>query len=114
MCGDQEQEACLRIVESCDKLDFPLFSTREKKLQILDQERARVDGLFDKILPKESAASPQWLQKRQDFWTQAVDKARKEFCNLDEKHLLNGFYLQEILHRYAELQMESILSKGRE
>ena len=44
-----------------------------------------------------------------DYWEQADTAARKQFGDLSERQMLNGFYLQEVMHRYAELITSAIL-----
>ena len=44
-----------------------------------------------------------------DYWEQADTAARKQFGDLSERQMLNGFYLQEVMHRYAELITNAIL-----
>lgn len=102
-------DACQDIIHRCDTLDFPIFCSKDKKQAILQRERQEVDRAFDALQKQIGRDQLIPEQQRQDLWEQACVQARKEFSNLDEKHLLNGFYLQEVTHRYAELQANVLL-----
>lgn len=102
-------DACQDIIHRCDTLDFPVFCSKEKKQAILQMERQKIDQSFDALNERIGRDKLMPEQQRQDLWEQACVQARKEFRNLDEKHLLNGFYLQEVTHRYAELQADVLL-----
>lgn len=102
------KSACQSIIHRCDTLDFPLFSSKEKKLMILQRERESIDKAFDILLEQNGLQHFLSAQQRHQLWMQASEDARREFSNLDNKHLLNGFYLQEVTHRYAELQAAAL------
>lgn len=106
MDEDALKEACQDIIHRCDTLDFPIFCSKDKKMAILQMERQKIDRAFDTLTEQIGRDRLMQEQQRQDLWEQACVQARKEFRNLDEKHLLNGFYLQEVTHRYAELQAD--------
>ncbi len=38
----------------------------------------------------------------QEIWNEAVEYADEQFKSLDPKYKINGFYLQELLHYYAQ------------
>lgn len=104
------KERCEKLIQYCNKLDFPLFCSAEKKKEFLQQERTKIDTEIDNICISAGLDDCNPCHMRKDLWLQAEKAAREEFANLDEKHLMNGFYLQEIMHRYTELQLAWILS----
>lgn len=108
------QRTCQEIVRSCDTLDFPLFSSTPKKQAILQQQRERIDCALDALCAQVSLPCSFLQQQRETLWNQACTDAREKFRNLDEKHLLNGFYLQEVTHQYAELQTALFLARAEQ
>ena len=105
------EHSCALIIRRCEKLNFPLFSNVEKRKTLLTQYAKQIDAAFDDILHNEKISLPELTEQRKRFWGQATTDARKEFSNIDDKHLFNGFYLQEVTHRYAELQADFILER---
>lgn len=103
------EDSCALIIQRCEKLDFPLFSGIEKRKKILRLCAEQIDADFDIVLRDEGIFFPELSNLREKLWQQATADARKEFLNIDDKHLFNGFYLQEVTHRYAELQASAIL-----
>lgn len=97
------------IIYNTEKLDFPIFSSLEKKQQIVKTEREKIDAQIDHIINKTDIDFTAITQLRQNLWEEADSAARAEFGALSEKEMLNGFYLQEVMHRYAELQARAIL-----
>ena len=104
------KERCEKLIQYCNKLDFPLFFSAEKKKTFLQQERRKIDAEIDNICIQTGIDDFDLCCMRKALWLQAEKDASEEFADLDEKHLMNGFYLQEITHRYVELQRAWILS----
>ena len=80
-----------------------MFSSFERKKEILRETRANVDTQLEKVLTDAGISCNETIENRSELWTEADKEAQKEFGNLSEKEMLNGFYLQEVMHRYAEL-----------
>lgn len=94
-----------KIVRDTEVLGFPIFSSFERKQEILRETRAHVDAQLEKVLADAGLSCNGMIENRSELWTKADKAARKEFGNLSEKEMLNSFYLQEVMHRYAELQI---------
>lgn len=97
-----------RIVHAAEKLDFPLFSSFEKKQAVVEQEREAINRQIEALLREGNIEFADLEQKRTSLWKTADLDARAEFGPLSEKEMLNGFYLQEVMHRYAEAWVKII------
>ena len=109
------KEKLEEIIDSARKLDFPAFSYLERKHILLQEERAKVDRQVDVVL--EQAGLPRGAgtdDSRDALWRQADAEARAEFGSLPEKEMMNGFYLQEVIHRYAALLADAAVKEMEE
>lgn len=97
------------IIRSTEKLDFPFFSSLEKKQAIIKREREALDTQIEMLLCETAINFADLDQKQMSLWEAADRDARAEFGSLSEKNMLNGFYLQEVMHRYAEAWAGAIL-----
>ncbi len=105
------QEKLQHIVDSTINLDFPWLTTFEEKQLILQCEKNKVETQIGKLL-KSYGFEQVW--NTIDFlslWMQADMEARRQFGNLNEEQMLNGFYFQEVMHRYSELLIKAIMAK---
>lgn len=108
---EQEYRAALQmIIKGTEKLDFPMLATFEKRQKILVENRMNIDLLIDSTQSNWGASVEEIAAMRPALWEEADAAARAEFGDLSEKKMLNGFYLQEVMHRYAELQVAVLLS----
>ena len=100
-----------QIIMATEKLDFPWMSTLKSRQAILQAEKSNVEARIEKLVA--SCGFDDMLSNINfaDLWKQADVTARKKFGNIAEKQMLNGFYLQEIMHQYAEIISKSIISK---
>ena len=99
------------IVNATETLDFPLISTFEKKCSILHVEKNNIEEQIGNILSMEGLDVALLEIDYTELWKQADDEARSQFGHLNEKQMMNGFYLQEVMHRYVELIIKVIISK---
>lgn len=108
---EQEYRAALQmVIKGTEKLDFPMLASFEKRQKILVENRMNIDLLIDSIQSNKGISSVEIASMRPALWEEADAAARAEFGDLTEKKMLNGFYLQEVMHRYAELQVTALLS----
>ncbi len=107
------ESACRKIADHCDTLDFPFFASHERKQALLQKQKEEIDRAFDLLSQQTHRDGFMSTQQRNSLWAQASADARKEFRNLDEKQLINGFYLQEVTRRYAELQTAILLQDAQ-
>ena len=63
---------------------------------------------LSKIDPKEPLFYVEDILKK--MWEESVEYSDEKFESLSEKHRLNGFYLQELIHCYAEKISNTILN----
>lgn len=86
-----------RISEDMTKIDFPVFTNKEKKKEIIYEKKLDVEEKLKESVP-EYFPSEDILKQ---IWTESVGYTNGQFKHLSEKYRLNGFYLQELLHCYA-------------
>lgn len=109
--NEQEYRAALQsIVKGTEKLDFPMLASFEKRQKIVIENRLKIDLLIDSLQSNKDVYVVEIAAMRPDLWEEADAAARSKFGDLSEKEMLNGFYLQEVMHRYAELQVAALLS----
>lgn len=83
------------LLEETTKFDFPIFANKEKKQAFLLEKKLYVENKLKEIAPKSFA-------DREKIWNESVEHAEKQFKSLPAEKRLNGFYLQELMHCYAE------------
>lgn len=89
------------LLERTTKLSFSFFSkTDAKKKQVL-VEKNKIDKCIEEALQKYDSEID-IVDRREKAWEEAQKHAIKEFDNIPEKHKLNSFYLQEVMHVYVE------------
>lgn len=97
------------IICRTETLDFPPFSSFEKRQMIVQSEREKIDASIEAVMAGAGIEYENIRESLVIFWNEADQSARLEFGNLSENAMLNGFYLQEVMHRYAELQVDAVL-----
>ena len=99
------------IVKATEKLDFPWMSTLKSRQTILQAEKSEAETQIEKLLA--SCGFDDMLNSIDfdDLWEEADAAARTQFGDISEKQMLNGFYLQEVMHRYTELISKAIILK---
>ncbi len=100
-----------QIVEATEKLDFPWMSTLKSRQDILQAEKSNVEAQIGKLVASYGFDDMLSNINFANLWEEADAAARTQFRNISEKQMLNGFYLQEVMHRYAELISKAIISK---
>ena len=100
-----------QIIMATEKLDFPWMSTFTSRQTILQEEKNKIDAQIEKLVVAYGFDDVLSNINCADLWKQADVTARKKFGNIAEKQMLNGFYLQEIMHQYAEIISKAIISK---
>ena len=94
------------IIEETTQYDFPFLASQEKKKAIITEKKLYIEEKLRRILP-ESFPNEDILKK---MWEESVEYSYEKFESLSEKHRLNGFYLQELIHCYAEKISNTILN----
>ena len=103
------QKELQQIVRATEKLDFPWMSTLNDRQAILQAEKRNIEAQIETRMTSHGLGAALNDINFADYWEQADPAARKQFGDLSERQMLNGFYLQEVMHRYAELITNAIL-----
>lgn len=93
------------IIEETTQYDFPLFATQDKKKAIIMDKKLYIEEKLKRILP-DTFPNEDTVKK---MWEESIEYSDEQFESLSEKHKLNGFYLQELIHCYAEKIGKAIL-----
>lgn len=94
------------ILDETTQFDFPVFANEEKKKVILLEKKLYIEEEFKIIAPKLFTNE----EKMKKIWKESVEYADEQFKSLPIKKRLNGFYLQELMHYYAEKLRDSIVA----
>ena len=94
------------ILKETTQLDFPLFANEEKKRIILQEKKSYIEKEFKTIAPELFPDE----EKMKKIWKESVEYADEQFKSLSTKRRLNGFYLQELMHYYAEKLGDCIMA----
>ena len=100
----KEFDDLLRTTES---LTFPFLSSREKKEQLLSDQKMKIDTAIEKLIGDINITETE----KYNIWEKAKDEVHKEFSTLPKKHVLNSFYYQELMHRYVEGLYQNVIKK---
>lgn len=93
------------ILEETTKFNFPVFTSEEKKKTILIEKKLHIEEEL-KIIAPELFSDEEKIKK---IWKESVEYAEEQFQSLPAKKRLNSFYLQELMHCYAEKLGNSIM-----
>lgn len=104
------REALQKVINETEQLDFPMFASFEKRQKIVAEKRMNIDFVIDALQANEGLSVDELDDMRLVLWKEADRAARAEFGDLSEEKMLNGFYLQEVMHRYAEAQVAILLT----
>lgn len=86
------------VLEETTQFDFPFLANQEKKKAIIEEKKLYIEERLKKIAPENFPRE----DTLKEVWEESVEFATEQFKSLSEKHRLNGFYLQELMHCYAE------------
>jgi len=86
------------IIEETTQFDFPFFISQEKKKDIIFQKKSYIEEKLRRLSPDTYPSEEALIQ----MWGESIKHSDEQFNSLSEKHKLNGFYLQELSHCYAE------------
>ena len=90
MKGDYE--VINRLLNETMNMDFPFLAGEDKKKRIIEDT---IKEAFAEMYPEKCELN--------NLWNEALDYAGSKFDSLPVSKRLNGFYLQELMHRYVEL-----------
>lgn len=86
------------IIEETTRYDFPFLASHEKKKEIIVAKKIYIEEKLRELLPECFPCK----EKIDELWSESINYSDKQFGSLTEKNKLNGFYLQELMHCYAE------------
>lgn len=95
------------LIWATTRLSFPLFSENEEKQSYLLKCKNNLDLDFDNILNNLHPIFNLSSTKRESIWKKSFKNAEKKF-NYTTSYKLNSFFLQEVMHEYAQIQFEEI------
>lgn len=95
------------LLEETTQFDFPFLASVEKKETILNENRTYIENEL-RTIAKDLYPSEDVIER---VWEESVEYADGQFKTLPENKRLNGFYLQEIMHRYVEVLAEIIFDR---
>lgn len=95
------------VIEETTRYDFPFLASRNKKEEIIQDKKTRIEEKLKELLP-DSFPSVDEINK---LWAESIEVSDEQFEFLSEKNKLNGFYLQELMHCYAEKIGKAIIKK---
>ena len=93
------------ILDETTQFDFPVFANEKKKKAILLEKKSYIEEEIKIIAPKLFPDE----EKIKKIWKESVEYADEQFKSMPIKKRLNGFYLQELMHYYAEKLGDSIV-----
>ena len=86
------------VIEETTKYSFSFLASSHKKKAIITEKKYYIEEKLKEIMPN-SFPNDECLNK---MWKESIEYSNKQFEPLLEKYKLNDFYLQELLHCYAE------------
>ncbi len=98
-----------KLNSQLSKLDFPLFSSKTKRENIIIETRNEVDNKIIEIVKlycPQIKISEEQLQK---LWEKTKKSVKREFDHLPDKLKINAFYFQELMCKYVEIVFEEII-----
>lgn len=96
------------IIEETTQYDFPFLSGREKRLAIIEEKKESIDQKLDRIIEINNLCVSAEYES-DELWKDAQKEAVEKFDGISVKLILNGFYLQELFHIYAEKKTSFLL-----
>lgn len=98
-----------RLLNETMHMDFPFLASEDKKKRIVEDKKIYIEDTI-----KEAFADmyPEKLELNK-LWNEALDYAGNKFDSLPVSKRLNGFYLQELMHRYVEL-LGNVVTENKE
>lgn len=87
-----------RIIEETTRYNFPFLASHDKKKEIIAAKKIYIEEKLRELLPECFPSK----EKISELWSESINYSDKQFESLTEKNKLNGFYLQELMHCYAE------------
>lgn len=103
------KEGMNALLEQTNTLDFPFFANKNKKRKLILEKKSQIDRSIDQLIGDSGIVINE--KQRELIWKEAETDARSEFASLPEEHLLNGFYYQELMHRYVKQVFNVIIEK---
>lgn len=111
---DSKEIICLEkelsgVVNKTTKLSFPFLSDKKVKEELIEKEKIKIDYLIDEILKNYNVIVDNAQLNRDKIWDSSKSVAMEKFTTLPVSLQLNSFFLQELMHEYAEKQVKTVL-----
>ena len=91
-----------RLLNETMHMDFPFLAGEDKKKRIVEDKKIYIE---DTIKEAFAEMYPEKLELNK-LWNEALDYAGSKFDSLPVSKRLNGFYLQELMHRYVIIELD--------
>lgn len=92
------------------RFDFPFLASIEKKKEIILEKKLYVEKKIEVLAPLSFPDN----ENKEKIWEKSVEYAEERFKSLPQNKRLNGFYLQELMHYYAEQLGKYIMNYKKE
>jgi len=90
------------LLKETEDYEFPFFSSYEQRKILLYKKKAEIDqsmkGIVKNTAPDDFCSDA--------VWDSAYAEAAEQFDGMDEKQMIRSFFLQEVMHRYVEKNLE--------
>lgn len=94
------------IIDETTRFDFPFLASQEHKREIILKKKLYIEEklkcLMPNFFPNEDILC--------EIWNESIKHTDKQFNFLSDNKKINGFYLQELSHCYAEKISSIILN----
>lgn len=105
MNNENFQRDSENLIKGTMKLEFPFLAGDEKKQEILSKDKLDIDTEIDCMIEKYQIRWDNRISEREKIWDSAKAAAEKKFNTLPVSLRMNSFFLQELMHGYAENQV---------
>ena len=102
---DTIKERIGKLLEETIQFDFPFLASADKKADILDAKRKYIETELKNVATSQYPSN----ESIDKIWRETVEYTDEQFKSLPNGKRLNGFYLQELMHKYVEKLGEVIL-----
>lgn len=102
------------LISETEKLEFPFFTGEKRKIEFMLEEKSRIDSKIDCIVEKYQVSADKLKAEREKIWNNAIQISEKKFYTLPSSLKMNSFFLQEVMHEYAESQAKCVKQTVRE
>lgn len=101
------KEDLFQLAAETERYSFRLSFNIDKRKSMIQEKKKELDQRMLGVLSINHFDVPS-LFASEEIWEQSKEQARGKFDNFSENQLINGFYLQELIHTYVEKNIKLI------